>query len=137
MTATNNQEFFREGDWVSGTSVWDEKFIGYVDSAPKLEGGAILVRITQCDRKRLINTLVQTREHRLRKLVDSSPAVEEDWDGLIELALITHDKEWFEELTSRMLAAGSRSGKDKPGGQPRSSRSHPRITGCNLAPRED
>ncbi|SDE28866.1 hypothetical protein SAMN02799630_05139 [Paenibacillus sp. UNCCL117] len=127
MTETNGQKF-REGDWVSGTSVWDEKFIGYVDSAPKEEGGAILIRITQCDRKRLINTLVQTREHRLRRLPDPGPAAPEDWSTLIELALVTRDKEWFESLTSRMSAVSQEiePGESKRGRLPRD---NPRLSG--------
>ncbi|MEK8128032.1 hypothetical protein WMW72_08975 [Paenibacillus filicis] len=136
MTEANYESFFQQGDWVSGTSVWDEKFIGYVDSAPKLEGGAVLVRITQCDRKRLINTLVQTREHRLSRLTDLNPVSEEEWTSLIELALITHDKEWFDELTFRR-AETARLELEPHGGQGRDSLKHPPESGWGMTPQEE
>ncbi|WP_438435259.1 hypothetical protein [Gorillibacterium sp. sgz500922] len=88
------------GDWVGGTSQADERFIGFVDSL--LADGTVKVRVTQSDREELAGALVEIRRSKLKKLPDAVPSSREELHSLIELALQTHDAEWFAELSTRL-----------------------------------
>ncbi len=100
-----NDALIREGDWVSGTSVKDEKFIGYVESMN--ENGELKVVVTQCDLQETVGTTIETKLARVKKLPAYTPSAPEEVRSLIELALMTHDKEWFEELRARQSAASA------------------------------
>lgn len=106
MTAT-----VRVGDWVSGVSQMDEKFIGYVDS---MHGGqAAKIWVAQCDRSETVGTFVETALARVKKLPDYTPSTTEDLRSLIELALMTRDREWFDSLSARLaIAAASGEGAE-------------------------
>ncbi|WP_199615132.1 IDEAL domain-containing protein [Paenibacillus alkalitolerans] len=86
----------RDGDWVSGTSDMDEIFIGYVESMDA--GGMLTVRVTQCDREEAVGMLIETKLSKVKKLPLHTPTNPEELRSLIDLALMTHDKAWFEEL---------------------------------------
>lgn len=99
MTAVN-KGLFREGDWVSGASQEDEKFIGYVLSID--HGSLVHIGVTQSDREEIVGHTVQTKLAKVRKLTDDAPSTSEELRSLIELALATHDKAWFEELSAKL-----------------------------------
>jgi hypothetical protein len=100
-----------EGDWVSGTTLNDERFIGYVVSIGDGEG--VKVRVSQSDHGEIAGTLVETRRSKVRKLPEQKPSSPEELGDLIELALMTQDKAWFDELSAE-LAALSAKGAGKP-----------------------
>ncbi|MEK8131910.1 IDEAL domain-containing protein [Paenibacillus filicis] len=102
MTQANQYEAVYEGDWVSGSSAADEKFIGYVESFN--EHGAVLVRVTQSDHEEIVNTSIEASRIKIKKLPERSPSTREELLGLIDLALMTHDKEWFENLELKLAA---------------------------------
>ncbi|SDE69823.1 IDEAL domain-containing protein [Paenibacillus sp. cl123] len=103
MTQANPFDVIRESDWVSGSSASDEKFIGYVESID--EGGQLLVWVTQSDHEPIVNTLLQASRVRTKKLPDRSLFSHEELRSLIDLALMTHDKQWFAELNKKLPAA--------------------------------
>ncbi|WP_409342827.1 hypothetical protein [Paenibacillus sp. MBLB4367] len=92
----------QEGDWVSGTSQQDEKFIGYVESMN--QGGGLKVWVTQCDREEAVGTVTDVSLAKVRKMPDYTPSTSVELQSLIELALATHDKEWFESLSAKLTA---------------------------------
>jgi hypothetical protein len=94
----------REGDWVSGTSELDEKFIGYVESLDA--GGIIRVVVTQCDREDTVGMTIETKLAKVKKMQPYTPSSPEELHSLIDIALMTHDKAWFEDLRA-MLAMAS------------------------------
>lgn len=100
----NATMLIRAGDWVSGTSPMDEKFIGYVESMNK--NGGLKVWVTQCDLESTIGTSIDAVIAKVKKLPDSSPETHEELRGLIELALMTHDEEWFQVLSSKLNTRG-------------------------------
>ncbi|PYI50844.1 hypothetical protein [Paenibacillus flagellatus] len=113
------------GDWISATSPEDEKLIGYVES---VSGGTLKVRVTQCDRPETVGTTVETKTSKAKKLPDYEPSAPEQLRDLIELALLTHDKPWFEELMAKLGAGAAPSPAGRPGrGYPNRLRS--RLTG--------
>lgn len=93
----------RVGDWISGTSPQDEKFIGYVESIN--EGvGSVKAWVTQCDREDAVGTALETKLSKAKKLPEQSPSTPEELRSLIELSLQTHDKTWFASLSESLAA---------------------------------
>jgi hypothetical protein len=98
------------GDWVSGTSQEDEKFIGYVE-ALYAEGG-LRVRVTQSDHAEAVGRAVDSMTAKVAKLPVYVPVQKEELELLLDLALQTHDREWFDELTGRSAAASKEPGRE-------------------------
>lgn len=48
-----------EGDWISGTTPVDEKFIGFVESM--YEAGVVEVLVTQSDREAIVGTTIRAK----------------------------------------------------------------------------
>lgn len=110
--ATINQEWIKVSDWVSGTSAEDEKFIGYVESIDVY--GTVKVRVTQCDHEEAIGNTVSSSLSKLYKLTDYVP-VEAGLRSLLDLALMTRDQEWFDDLYANLrILQFDAAGGDKP-----------------------
>jgi hypothetical protein len=95
---------FKEGDWVSGKSVNDEKFHGYIEGLDIVKG-TVRVKITACDNE---SSLGRTAECFISTL-DALPLDILNHQGhllnLIDIALGVRDKAWFMELTTQLHAA--------------------------------
>jgi hypothetical protein len=102
----------RVGDWVSGTSSLDEKFIGFVESTNN--GGGLKVWVTQCDLESTVGTSIDAVLAKVKKLPDSSPETPDELRDLIELALMTHDQEWFQELSAKLSKPAFNTTPGKP-----------------------
>jgi hypothetical protein len=106
--ARSKEEVIQIGDWVSGTSIVDQKVIGYVESMDIY--GGIKVHVTQSDHERAIGYVVESRLAKLEKLNEYIPSDEIDLRSLMDLALATRDQPWFEELGAalrKLQPAGS------------------------------
>lgn len=93
-------ERVRVGDWVSGTSLDDEKVIGFVLTLK--ESGSVKIRVTQSDRSEAVGTKVDAYLPKIKRMTDTAPSTDEELQNLIELALATHDKEWFDALSAKL-----------------------------------
>ena len=100
------QATLKIGDWVSGTSVEDEKVIGYVDSMDLY--GTVRVMVTQSDREEAIGFMVNSMRFKLERLDSNVLTSEADLRSLMDLALKTRDQEWFNELGAALRAIGSK-----------------------------
>lgn len=98
--ANSMNMLIQTGDWVSGTSKEDERFIGYVESVDAY--GTVKVRVTQCDRDEAVGEVVESSLARLDKMSEEMQADETDLRSLMDLALMTRDKAWFEDLYSAL-----------------------------------
>ncbi|CAG7645810.1 IDEAL domain-containing protein [Paenibacillus allorhizosphaerae] len=98
-----------EGDWVTGNSLEDEKFIGYVESIDL--GGIAKVYVTQSDREEAVGRTVEGRLAKLERLPDYAPTEPADLQSLIDLALMTRDRAWFEQLRAEQAIAAFASSK--------------------------
>jgi hypothetical protein len=112
------QQTVQIGDWVSGTSFMDEKFIGYVES---IGNGKVKVYVTQCDHEEAVGEWVEASLAKLEKLDDYVPNETEDLRSLMDLALMTRDQAWFNELGAALRIAqakvpGGSAGNGKPYG---------------------
>ncbi|NHN29766.1 hypothetical protein [Paenibacillus agricola] len=99
------QAVVQVGDWVSGTSLEDEKIIGYVDSMDLY--GIVRVMVTQSDREEAIGYMVNSMRFKLEKLESNVLTSEADLRSLMDLALMTRDQEWFNELGAALRATKS------------------------------
>lgn len=91
---------FQIGDWVSGTSLKDERFRGYIEEIH--DTGYVTIRIIESDHKEAIGKVSKSHLQRIKKL-DISPIQSiGQLQNLIDLALINQDKEWFMELTAEL-----------------------------------
>lgn len=98
------------GDWVSGTTVMDERFIGFIDS---VDSDTCRIHVTQSDRERIVGKKVGARTSKVRKLDVHKPAADAELRSLIELALMTKDEGWFKELAAR-LSGGDENAASSP-----------------------
>ncbi|MEK3719952.1 group-specific protein [Paenibacillus sp. FSL H8-0034] len=98
------------GDWVGGTSIEDEKIIGYVDSMDAY--GTVKVMVTQSDRQEAVGHIVNSKRFKLEKLDEYTPTHESDVLSLMDLALMTRDQLWFDELGSTLRSIQSKRQND-------------------------
>jgi hypothetical protein len=104
------QSQIKPGDWVSGTTVNDERIRGYVETVSKNLESA-LVRVTQSDRERIVGRVAESFVSRLELLKVDAGLDEKSLKDLIDIALLAKDEAWFTELTSALEAF--RNQKDK------------------------
>ncbi|SEC55363.1 IDEAL domain-containing protein [Paenibacillus sp. GP183] len=104
------QTQIQPGDWVSGTTVHDERIRGYVETISKNLESA-LVRVTQSDRERIVGRVSESLVSKLELLKVDAGLDERSLYNLIDIALSARDKQWFTELTSSLEALHAK--KDK------------------------
>jgi hypothetical protein len=104
------QSQIQPGDWVSGTTVHDERIRGYVETISKNLESA-LVRVTQSDREPIVGRVSESIISKLELLKVDAGLDEKSLYELIDIALLAKDKQWFTELTSALEAF--RAKKDK------------------------
>ncbi|MBP1993553.1 IDEAL domain-containing protein [Paenibacillus eucommiae] len=100
------------GDWVSGTTVEDEKIRGFVE-AVSWERGSALVRVTESDRKDAIGRIAEGLLSKLELLQVEAWLDERALADLIDIALVTRDEQWFMELTSSLGELRNQTKKSK------------------------
>ena len=93
--------FLRVGDWVSGTSVEDERVFGYVEEIED-RAGLVAVRVLKSDHSEAVGQKVTSRKQRLKRLPFREPETEDELINLIDLALATRDRAWFEEIAAKL-----------------------------------
>ncbi|MCS1350067.1 group-specific protein [Mechercharimyces sp. CAU 1602] len=93
------QHGFQEGDWVKGTSIYDEMFQGYIESMEEKHESA-KVRVIQSDHERVIGKVITSPLERLNPHDDVLPYEEGQLRNLIDISLSCNDKDWFIHLTS-------------------------------------
>jgi hypothetical protein len=94
------KERLKDGDWVSGKSVNDEKFHGYIEALNAAQG-TVKVKVTACDNEKSIGRTIECFMHTLELLPVEVRSDEGQLYDLIDLALSAKDKVWFMELTSQ------------------------------------
>lgn len=96
-----NKMILKTSDWVKGKTRHGELIIGFIDSmdVPK---EAVNVTVVESDNEEIIGMTIPMPA----VIVESIPAAETkevaELEFLIDLALSTDDKEWFQELTGQL-----------------------------------
>lgn len=102
MNQLHQQSQYAKGDWVKGKSVHDELVKGFVESVNDYLG-TIKIYVHECDNPESIGKIIETFQNRVSLLEE--PNLEQDETyilNLIDLALITKDKEWFLQLSNQL-----------------------------------
>ncbi len=93
---------FEVGEWIQGRTVDGEFIHGYVETMGTQQD-LVRVRIVQSDNKRAIGRIIALRSSWLKQAPVVNPLDDiENLKSLIDLALATSDKAWFEELAGRI-----------------------------------
>jgi hypothetical protein len=95
----------RLGDWVSGISPQDERFIGFVESTDS-EGFA-KVFVTQSDNTAAIGSTLKASLKQMKTMPESALSEPESIRSLIDIALSTRDLAWFEDLAKQLASSQS------------------------------
>lgn len=109
--AINN---FEKGDWVSGSSREGELVYGYVEYVyPQQE--VMKVHVINSDNNKVIGNGIWILIKSAEKLPFVSPTNKNELLSLIDLALLTKDKQWFMELSKKLkyLKKTPKAKKDK------------------------
>ncbi|WP_347548873.1 IDEAL domain-containing protein [Pseudalkalibacillus hwajinpoensis] len=102
MNQLHQQSLYQKSDWVKGKSVHDELIHGYVESVNNYLG-TIKIFVLECDNPETVGKVIETFQNRISQLEEQDFEQDESYLlNLIEVALITKDKEWFMELSAQL-----------------------------------
>lgn len=101
MLSNNDFPILEIGDWVKGNLLSGELIIGYIESLSNLEGVA-KVKIVTSDNKDINGRTIAFLTNQLKRLPAANVTNKEQITFLIDLALSTGDKEWFNELSAKL-----------------------------------
>ncbi|ANU23201.1 IDEAL domain-containing protein [Planococcus donghaensis] len=96
-----NKTILKTSDWVKGKSRHDELIIGFIDSLDVLKE-AVNVTVVESDNEDMIGMTIPMSIHQVDSIPESSNKDIAQLSFLIDLALATDDKEWFQELSSQL-----------------------------------
>ncbi|UOY93329.1 IDEAL domain-containing protein [Ectobacillus sp. JY-23] len=105
-----NSKLLKVGDWVRGEAPEGELIHGYIESMDALKG-IVKVNVVVSDNEAVVGKRMHLLEKRVEKLAAISAETEEQLAALIDMALLTEDREWFMELTAKLNAIKERSEK--------------------------
>ncbi|RYL94405.1 hypothetical protein EWI07_05660 [Sporolactobacillus sp. THM7-4] len=100
---------WKKGDWIKGRTVNGELMHGYIVDYND-EDGTVKVHVVACDRESTVGRTVETLGY-LIKPFPIQPLNGEQLRSMTDLALMTSDREWFMDLSSK-LAGMSRDTHD-------------------------
>ncbi|WP_033541886.1 IDEAL domain-containing protein [Planococcus sp. CAU13] len=91
----------KTSDWVKATSMNGEIIIGFIDSMSMVQG-AVNVTVAESDNEAIIGKTIPLAVKQVESLQQTAPKDKAQLEYLIDLALQTGDKDWFEELTAEL-----------------------------------
>jgi len=98
---SDNQSFVTVGDWVTGHSINDELFTGFVE-AVNAKLNTVKVYVTESDHKNTIGKTIETFQSKIKYFPPSVDPSRAHLLNLIDLSLISGDKDWFLQLTEEL-----------------------------------
>jgi hypothetical protein len=106
----NRERQLAVGNWVKGKTTNGELIRGYIESIDSLNG-TVTVYVVECDNDQTVGKSVVTPGPWLENIPVSSFTDEDQIRDLIDLALVTRDKDWFMELSAKVTPRAKRSGE--------------------------
>lgn len=98
---SNTNTILKTGDWIKAESLEGELIIGYIESLSSIEG-IVKVTVVTSDNKQTIGKTIPFLSKRVKKLPVSNVTNKAQIEFLLDLALLTGDKEWFLALSSEL-----------------------------------
>ena len=92
---------FEIGDWVKGKSKDGELIRGFIEAIDFLQG-TVKVYVVACDQEKTIGRTIETLNKWVKKCSVSETVQEDQIHYLVDLALETHDVEWFNQLSTQL-----------------------------------
>ncbi len=92
---------FHNGDWVKGKTINDEMIQGFIHSIHPANG-TVKITVTQSDNNQILGKDIETFIHRITPLTVTINDQEVFLQNLIDIALLTKDREWFMEIWDRL-----------------------------------
>lgn len=100
---SNNNTLLKTGDWIKAES-WDgELIIGYIEALSSIEG-VLKVKVVTSDNNQTVGKTIPIISQQVKKLPVSNVTNKAQIEFLLDLALLTGDKEWFLALSSELNA---------------------------------
>ncbi|RIW34687.1 IDEAL domain-containing protein [Bacillus salacetis] len=107
-----NEQNILKGDWVKAKSVEGELVIGYIESVNKDRKTARL-KVVQAEEGSIAGRSIETLLRSVTPLQSLNKFTKEYIMELIDLALLTRDEEWFNELTDELKKYEKKPTKEK------------------------
>ncbi|WLD92542.1 hypothetical protein [Alkalihalobacillus sp. AL-G] len=89
------------GDWIKGKSINDEMIQGYIHSIHP-DNGTVNIYVTISDHTQIIGKNIEIFIHRIEPLTKTIDDKDAYLENLIDVALLTKDREWFMEVWDRL-----------------------------------
>ncbi|RYM06736.1 hypothetical protein EWH99_01975 [Sporolactobacillus sp. THM7-7] len=102
---------WKKGDWVKGRTVNGELMHGYVVDT-NIEDGTVKVHVVACDRESTVGRTVETLSY-LIKPFPVQPLSSEQLRSITDIALSTFDRDWFMDLTSKLIRMNGKESGDQ------------------------
>ncbi|TDQ41439.1 hypothetical protein [Aureibacillus halotolerans] len=112
--AHDQNNWLRVGDWVSGRTVNDEMFIGYVESYEEVNG-SVKVTVTECDHSSLVHKKIVTFQNLVKRLPVFDLMERGQLLNMVDIALMEKDRETFMLLTKRLRETDNNHQQDPVG----------------------
>lgn len=97
----DHKMILKNSDWVKGISRHGELIIGFVDSMNIVQE-AVYVVVAESDNEELIGKTIPMSFTQVESIPDNETKDAGQLEFLIDLALSTGDKEWFNELSAEL-----------------------------------
>ncbi|OLN21512.1 hypothetical protein BTO30_14370 [Domibacillus antri] len=94
----------KAGDWVLVDN-GSERIIGFIRDFSRLRNEVYIIQVSTYFKKRItsIKPVLGVFESR-RVMPIGLTLAKEDWDSMIDLAILTDDEKWFRQLSKRMTS---------------------------------
>jgi hypothetical protein len=92
---------FEKGDWIQGRSREGELVHGYVEKIDSIQG-IIKVYVVESDNQKVIGKAISILTKYAERLSLAKAPNEYELLSLIDLALLTNDRQWFIELSEKL-----------------------------------
>ncbi|WP_229727518.1 hypothetical protein [Sporolactobacillus putidus] len=102
---------WKKGDWVKGRTVNGELMHGYIVDYDA-NTGTVKVHVVACDRESTVGRTIETLGY-LIKPFPVLPLSSDQLRSMTDLALVTYDRDWFMDLSSKLAGMSEDSGNDQ------------------------
>ncbi|MCZ0701968.1 uncharacterized protein YpiB (UPF0302 family) [Natronobacillus azotifigens] len=98
----NRYKSIQVGDWVETESSKGQRILGFIEKDTE-EENMLQLRVIMSDNDMLTGHSIQVNQSKLTMQESNSNYSVQELAQLIDLALLTNDKAWFDELTAQYI----------------------------------
>ncbi|WP_077622690.1 IDEAL domain-containing protein [Sediminibacillus massiliensis] len=98
---TNYNPILQVGDWVKTKTKNGELVHGYLENFQAFNS-KVELKVVVSDNEKLIGNSIKTEPKNVKKISTHFEHTEKQLEDLIDLALLTKDREWFNDLSAEI-----------------------------------